>query len=137
MAAEEGLEAAGATKMRGTTTKREAGAKKAAYRLTETRLDGKLGSWPAEPPRVAKTSLERSRLELIASPGEVHRLGWRFSDVGRASKLAATFVRAKPSTLYSGATGAFEARAYFDPEVRKWRVAARYVPGDTDVALQS
>lgn len=116
---------------------RKAGNKVAAYRLEDTRLDGKLGTWPAEPPKAAKNNLERTRLALITSPGEVHRLGWRLSDVGRASALAAAFTRAKPSRLYSGATGAFEARAYFDPEARKWRVAARYVPGPADVALES
>lgn len=76
-------------------------------------------------------------LALIGSPGEVHRLGWRFSDVDRAAALAAAFVRAKPSRLYLGATSVFEARAYFDPEARKWRVAARYLPGDADVPLES
>ena len=121
--------------MTGTTSK-PTGAKAEAYRLEETRLDRKLEAWPAEPPKAAKTNLERARLALIGSPGEVHRLGWRFSDVGRASALAAGFARAKPSKLYPGATGAFEARAYFDPEARKWRVAARYVPGEADVPLQ-
>ena len=115
----------------------KAGKKAGAYPLEDTRLDGKLETWPAEPPRAAKNNLERTRLALIGSPGEVHRLGWRFSDVGRAAALAAAFVRAKPSRLYLGATGVFEARAYFDPEARKWRVAARYMPGEADVPLES
>lgn len=113
-----------------------AGKKAGAYRLEDTRLDGKLGAWPAEPPKAAKNNLERARLELIGTPGEVHRLGWRLSDVGRASALAVAFARAKPAKLYPGATGVFEARAYFDPETRKWRVAARYVAGEADVALE-
>lgn len=113
----------------------KAGKKAGAYRLEDTRLDGKLPAWPAEPPTAAKNNLERTRLALIGSPGEVHRLGWRLSDVGRASALAAAFARAKPAKLYPGATGVFEARAYFDPETRKWRVAARYVAGQADVPL--
>jgi hypothetical protein len=107
------------------------------YRLSEARLDGKLGSWPEEPPKAPKTPLEKARLGLIAHPGEVHRLAWRLSDVGRAGALASSFARAKPAALYPGATGTFEARAYFDPGERKWRVAARYVPGEGDVALQA
>ncbi len=137
MAEEEALGAVGEADKAGGAAKKGAEPKKADYRLEDTRLDGKLEDWPMEPPKAAKTNLERARLELIASPGEVHRLAGRFSDVGRASKLATAFVRAKPSTLYAGATGAFEARPYFDPSLRKWRVAARYVPGETDVALQS
>ena len=107
------------------------------YRLSEARLDGKLGSWPKEPPKAPKTPLERARLGLVARPGEVHRLAWRLSDVGRAGALASSFARAKPGALYPGATGTFEARAYFGPAERKWRVAARYVPGEADVPLQA
>lgn len=110
---------------------------RAPYRLSEARLDGKLGSWPKEPPKAPKTPLERARLELVSHPGEVHRLAWRLSDVGRAGALASSFARAKPAALYPGATGTFEARAYFDPGERKWRVAARYVPGEGDVPLQA
>ena len=55
--------------------------------------------------------------------------------MGRATALAAAFARAKPAKLYPGATGVFEARAYFDPETRKWRAAARYVAGQADVPL--
>jgi hypothetical protein len=100
------------------------------YRLQDTRLDGVLDEWPAEPPRQPKTAVEAARLALIGSPGQVHRLAWKFSDVGRASKQAASFKRAKPSTLDPSATGAFDARAFFDPSERKWRVAARYLPAD-------
>ncbi|GAC1377289.1 MAG: hypothetical protein NVSMB32_19200 [Actinomycetota bacterium] len=50
-----------------------------------------------------------------------------FSDVGRASQMASAFRRAKPSRLSPSATGSFDARAYFDPQARKWRIAARYV----------
>jgi hypothetical protein len=100
------------------------------YRLRDTKLDGMLDAWPAEPPRQPKTAVEATRLALIGSPGQVHRLAWKFSDVGRASKLAASFKRAKPSTLDPSATGAFDARAFFDPSERKWRVAARYLPAD-------
>ena len=107
------------------------------YRLREARLDGKLGSWPEEPPKAPKSPLEKARLELVSHPGEVHRLAWRLSDVGRAGALASSFARAKPAALYAGATGTFEARAYFDPGERKWRVAARYVPGEGDVPLQA
>jgi hypothetical protein len=38
----------------------------------------------------------------------------------------------KPSTLDPGATGRFDARAFFDPTERKWRVAARYLPPEAD-----
>jgi hypothetical protein len=99
-------------------------------RLRVTKLDGTLDAWPAEPPRQPKTAVEAARLALIGPPGQVHRLAWKFSDVGRASKLAASFKRAKPSTLDPSATGAFDARAFFDPSERKWRVAARYLPAD-------
>ena len=95
--------------------------------LKEVTLDGVLEAWPPEPPRAPKTALDAARLALIAAPGQVHRLSGSFSDVGRAAKLAQNFRRAKPSTLDPGATGRFDARAFFDPEERKWRVAARYV----------
>lgn len=121
----------------GTLATGKAKPRPAPYRLSEARLDGKLASWPEEPPRAPKTPLERARLELIAHPGEVHRLAWRLSDVGRAGALASSFARAKPAALYPGATGTFEARAYFDPAEHKWRVAARYVPGEADVPLQA
>jgi hypothetical protein len=100
-------------------------------RLEEVTLDGVLDGWPPEPPRAPKTALDATRLVLIASPGQVHRLSGSFSDVGRASKLAQDFRRAKPSTLDPGATGRFDARAFFDPTERKWRVAARYLPAET------
>jgi hypothetical protein len=91
-------------------------------------LDGVLDAWAPEPPRVPKTALDTTRLALIASPGQVHRLSGSFSDVGRAAKMAQSFRRAKPSTLDPSATGRFDARAFFDPGERKWRVAARYLP---------
>jgi hypothetical protein len=97
-------------------------------RLADASLDGTLDAWPAPPPRPPKTALDRTRLELIATPGQVHRLGWKLHDVGRASKLASTFRRAKPSTLDPTATGTFDARAYYDPDDRTWRIAARYLP---------
>lgn len=108
----------------------ETGARKrmSEYRLEDAKLDGVLDEWPAEPPKQPKTAVETTRLALIGSPGQVHRLAWKFSDVGRASKLAASFKRAKPSTLDPSATGTFDARAFFDPSERKWRVAARYLP---------
>ena len=96
-------------------------------RLEEVTLDGVLEVWPPEPPKAPKTALDATRLALIAAPGQVHRLSGSFSDVGRASKLAQDFRRAKPSTLDPGAAGRFDARAFFDPTEAKWRVAARYV----------
>jgi hypothetical protein len=73
--------------------------------------------------------VEATRLALIQSPGTVHQLAWKLNEFGRASRIAAAFRRAKPSTLDPSATGRFDARAFFDPETKKWRVAARYVPG--------
>jgi hypothetical protein len=55
---------------------------------------------------------------------------WKFSDVGRASRIASSFKRAKPAELVPSATGSFGARAFFDPAERKWRIAARYIPGE-------
>jgi hypothetical protein len=100
------------------------------YQMKDASLDGTLEAWPPAPPRPAKTAAEKARLVLIESPGQVHRLAWKFSDVGRAAKLASSFRRAKPSTLSPGATGSFDARAFFDPSEGKWRIAARYVAGD-------
>jgi hypothetical protein len=100
------------------------------YRLADTRLDGTLDEWPPEPPRAPRTAVEAARLALIQSPGTVHQLDWKLNDVGRASRIAAAFRRAKPSTLDPSATGSFDARAFFDPETKKWRVAARYVPAE-------
>ena len=97
-------------------------------RLEEMTLDGVLEAWPLEPPKAPKTALDATRLALIASPGQVHRLSGSFSDVGRAAKMAQSFRRAKPATLDPGATGRFDARAFFDPAERKWRVATRYLP---------
>ena len=76
----------------------ETGARKrmSEYRLEDAKLDGVLDEWPAEPPKQPKTAVETTRLALIGSPGQVHRLAWKFSDVGRASKLAASFKRPNP-----------------------------------------
>ena len=98
------------------------------YRLADTKIDGTLDAWPEVPPRAPKTAVEETRLALIASPGEVHRLSPKFSDVGRASRIAQAFTRARPNKLSPSATGSFDARAFFDPEEGKWRIAARYVP---------
>ena len=98
------------------------------YRLADTTLDGMLDEWPPEPPRPPRSPVEVARLALIDTPGQVHRLAWQFSDVGRASSLASSFRRAKPSKLSPAATGRFDARAFFDPGERKWRIAARYLP---------
>jgi hypothetical protein len=100
------------------------------YRLADTTLDGTLDEWPPEPPRAPRTAVEAARLALIQSPGTVHQLAWKLNDVGRASRIAAAFRRAKPSTLDPSATGRFDARALFDPQTKKWRVAARYVPAE-------
>ena len=101
-------------------------------RLVDTTLDGTLDRWPEQPPRAARTAIDKTRLSLIDTPGQVHRLSPKFSDVGRAAKLAAAFKRAKPSKLSPTATGTFDARAFFDPDSRQWRVAARYLPPPTD-----
>ena len=93
-------------------------------------MDGTLDTWPPEPPRPPRTAIDKTRLVLIATPGQIHRLSPKFSDVGRAAKLAATFKRAKPSKLSPTATGTFDARPYFDPDGRKWRIAARYLSPD-------
>jgi len=98
------------------------------YKLADTTLDGTLDEWPPEPPRAPRTAVEEARVALIQSPGTVHQLAWKLNDVGRASRIALAFRRAKPSTLDPSATGRFDARAFFDPESKKWRVAARYVP---------
>jgi hypothetical protein len=95
--------------------------------MADASLDGALDAWPVEPPRQPRTPAEAARLELIAAPGEIRRLAWTFSDVRRASQIASAFRRAKPSRLSPSATGSFDARAYFDPQARKWRIAARYV----------
>ena len=100
------------------------------YRLVDTKLDGVLESWPDEPPRPPKTAVDAARLALIESPGQVHRLAGKFSDVARASRIASSFKRAKPAKLVPSATGSFDARAFFDPGERKWRIAARYLPGE-------
>jgi hypothetical protein len=104
------------------------------YRLADTKIDGTLDAWPEAPPRAPKTPVEETRLALIATPGEVHRLSPKFSDVGRASRIAQAFTRARPSKLSPTATGSFDARAFFDPEEGKWRIAARYVPAEKPAA---
>ena len=109
---------------------RRRGRRNGEQQLEEVTLDGVLEAWPPEPPRAPKTALDATRLALIAAPGQVHRLSGSFSDVGRAAKMAQSFRRAKPSTLDPAATGRFDARAFFDPMERKWRVAARYVPDE-------
>jgi hypothetical protein len=100
------------------------------YRLEDASLDGTLKAWPDPPPRPPRTPVEAARLALINSPGEVHQLAWKLSDVGRASQLASSFRRAKPSKLDPTATGTFDARAFFDTTEGKWRIAARYLPPD-------
>jgi hypothetical protein len=107
------------------------------YRLADARLDGTLDAWPPEPPRAPKTAVEEVRLALIEAPGQVHVLAWKFSDVGRASKLASSFKRAKPSKLSHAATGTFDARAFFDPAGHKWRIAARYLPAGEKTSVES
>ena len=97
-------------------------------RLIDTTLDGTLDRWPEQPPRAPHTPIDKTRMALIDTPGQVHRLSPKFSDVGRAAKLAANFKRAKPSKLSPGATGTFDARAFSDPDTRQWRIAARYLP---------
>jgi hypothetical protein len=101
------------------------------YKLADTKIDGTLDAWPEAPPRAPKTPVEETRLALIATPGEVHRLSPKFSDVGRASRIAQAFTRARPNKLSPTATGTFDARAFFDPDEGKWRIAARYVPAET------
>jgi hypothetical protein len=98
------------------------------YRLVDATLDGTLQEWPAPPPRPPKTAADKARLALIQTPDQIHQLAWTFSDVGRASTLASLFRRAKPSKFDPTATGSFDARAFFDPNQRKWRIAARYLP---------
>ncbi len=97
-------------------------------RLGDATLDAAIDEWPAPPPRPPKTAADKTRLTLIRTPGQAHRLTWRFSDVGRASMMASQFRRAKPSKLDPTATGTFDARAFFDTDTRKWRIAARYLP---------
>ncbi|MGH3233471.1 MAG: hypothetical protein ACRDOH_09495, partial [Streptosporangiaceae bacterium] len=82
-----------------------------------------LDAWPAPPPRAPRSATEATRLALIASPGVVHVLSPTFSDVGRAAKLAAAFRRARPARLDPNATGTYDARAFFDPGAKRWRVA--------------
>jgi len=100
----------------------------AAYRLADATLDGTLEAWPDEAAPGPRTPVEAVRMVLISTPGQAHRLGWRFSDVGRASRIASAFRWASPARLLPTATGSFDARAYFDPAERRWRIAARYVP---------
>jgi uncharacterized protein (DUF1684 family) len=114
--------------------KSRSGRKQAEYRLADTKIDGTLTAWPEVPPRAPKSAVEETRLALIASPGEVHRLSPKFSDVGRASRIAQAFTRARPNKLSPTATGSFDARAFFDPEEGKWRIAARYVPAEKAAA---
>ena len=108
------------------------GRRSGAYKLADTMLDGTLDEWPPEPPRAPRTAVEATRLALIQSPGIVHQLDWKLNDVGRASRIALAFRQAKPSTLDPSATGRFDARAFFDPGTKKWRVAARYVPAEKE-----
>ncbi|MGH9074753.1 MAG: hypothetical protein ACRDZQ_11645 [Acidimicrobiales bacterium] len=89
--------------------------------------DAILDAWPDPPPRAPRSATEATRLALIGAPGVVHVLSPVFSDVGRASKLAAAFRRARPAGLDPNANGTYDARAFFDPEAKRWRVAARYV----------
>jgi len=100
----------------------------ALYRLEDATLDGTLEAWPDEAARGPRTPVDAVRMVLISTPGQVHRLGWKFSDVGRASRIASAFRRASPAKLSPTATGRFDARAFFDPTERRWRIAARYVP---------
>jgi len=104
--------------------------RRSEYRLADATLDGTLERWPPEPPRPPRSAVDKTRLALIDTPGQVHRLAWTFSDVGRASRLASSFRRAKPSKLSPTATGRFDARAFFDPDESKWRIAARYLAAD-------
>lgn len=98
------------------------------YQLSDATLDGTLDTWPAPPPRPPKTPADKTRLTLIQNPGQIHQLAWTFSDIQRATTLASLFRRAKPSKLDPTATGTFDARAFYDPATRKWRIAARYNP---------
>ncbi len=100
------------------------------HRLVDATLDDDitLDTWPPPPPRQARTAIERTRLALIAHPGQIRTLTWALSDVGRANALASSFRRARPSKLDPAATGHFDARAFYDPANRKWRIAARYLP---------
>ena len=100
-------------------------------RLVERHPGRTLDRWPDQPPRAPRTAIDKTRLALIDTPGQVHRLSPKFSDVGRAAKIAAAFKRAKPSKLSPTATGTFDARAFFDPDTRQWRIAARYLPPPT------
>lgn len=102
------------------------------FRLEDTTIDGTLDAWPPEPPRPPRTAADATRLTLIAHPGQVHRLTPVFSDVGRAAKLAQSFRRAHPSRLDPAATGRFDARHFYDPDTRKWLIAARYLPPELD-----
>ena len=122
--------------MTGTTSK-PTSTKAEAYRLEETRLDRKLEAWPAEPPKAAKTNLERARLALTrvawrGAPARVTVLGrrggprpWRPPLPG-PSRPSCT--RGPPGPSRPGPTST--------QKTRKWRVAARYVPGEADVPLQ-
>ena len=106
--------------------------RRSGYRLGDATLDAVIDEWPPLPPRPPKTAADRARLALIGTPGQAHRLTWQFSDVGRASMMASQFRRAKPSKLDPAAAGTFDARAFFDTDTRKWRVAARYLPPDNN-----
>jgi len=103
-----------------------------AYRLNDATLGGTRDTWPEEPPRLPKSEGEKARLALIEAPGEVHYLDWELSDVGRTSRIASSFKRSKPSKLVATATGSFDARPFFDPDVPKWRIAVRYLADGTD-----
>ena len=114
----------------------KAGKKAGAYRLEDTRLDGKLGSLAGRAPEGSQEQpgAHEASADRVARRGAPARL----APLGRGPGLSpgGRLHPGQAGQALPGGDWRFEARAYFDPETRKWRVAARYVAGQADVALE-
>lgn len=93
--------------------------------LEELTLEVALDDWPPEPVFAPTTPLDRARLALIDSPGQVHRLAGEFADLEQALRIASGFAAASPDELPSEAGGHFSARPFRDGE-GGWQVAVCY-----------
>lgn len=87
-----------------------------------------MDGWPAPPGDWSPGG--DARLTLMAAPGRVHRLGWRFDSADRAAQAAAEFAAADPGAVLPPAADRFEAQAVFDEADGAWRIVTRYLPGE-------